>query len=135
MGLSPPAAGSSADPYASALGATVLQADEKAVRVELVVTERHLNDRGIAHGGALFSLADIVVSVAANLDGRVALVSTATMHFLRPVRKGDVLVATAYAHHQGSRLGLYSAEISRDDTTVGRMLAQSFTADRLATDR
>jgi acyl-CoA thioesterase len=107
----------------------VLQADEEAVRVELAVTRRHLNDRGIAHGGALFSLADVTLSVAANLDGRMAVVPTATVHFLRQVREGDVLVATASAHRHGNTLGLYSVEISRDGATVARMLAQSFILD------
>ncbi|MEV6794105.1 hotdog fold thioesterase [Streptomyces sp. NPDC051320] len=130
MSVSPPAAGTAADPYASALGVTVLQAAEEAVRVELTIAGRHLNDRGIAHGGVLFSLADVALSVAANLDGRFALVPTATVHFLRPVREGDVLVATASAHHQGGTLGLYSVEIRGGGTTVARMLAQSFTLDR-----
>ncbi|WP_322766807.1 hypothetical protein [Frankia sp. Cr1] len=47
MGLSPPAAESFADPYASAVGATVLQADEVAVRVTVgpMLVRRFTTDR------------------------------------------------------------------------------------------
>jgi acyl-CoA thioesterase len=124
-----PAAGSAADPYAAALGARVLTAGPDGVRLELAVEERHLNDRGIAHGGALFALADVAASIAANVSPPPAVISSATLHFMRPARAGDVLVATAKTHHQGRTIGLHDVEISRDGEPVASMRAQSFAVD------
>jgi acyl-CoA thioesterase len=117
---------SSADRYATELGARVVAAEPGRAVVELVVAERHLNDRGIAHGGALFSLADVALAVASNPQGQVALVPTATVHFLRPARLGARLEAEARVEHRGRTLGLYSVRISDDDTLVARLIGQSF---------
>jgi acyl-CoA thioesterase len=124
-----PAAGSAADPYAAAAGARIVDAGPDGVRLELTVEHRHLNDRGIAHGGALFTLADVAASIAANLSPPPAVISSATLHFVRPARAGDVLVATAKTHHQGRTIGVHDVEISRDGQLVATMRAQSFAVD------
>ena len=96
---------SAADRFATDLGVRVLAAEPGRAVVDLVVEDRHLNDRGIAHGGALFSLADVALAVAANPPGQVALVPTATVHFIRPARLGARLRATATVEHSGRTLG------------------------------
>jgi acyl-CoA thioesterase len=117
---------SEADRYATALGARVLSAEPGRAVVELVVEDRHLNDRGIAHGGAVFSLADVALSVASNTEIDVALVPTATVHFLRPAPPGARLVAEARVDNRGRTLGLYSVDITADEKLVARVLGQTF---------
>jgi acyl-CoA thioesterase len=118
---------SAADRFATELGVRVLTAEPGRAVVDLVVEDRHLNDRGIAHGGAVFSLADVALAVASNPPGQVALVPTATVHFLRPARLGARLRATATVEHSGRTLGLYSVVISDRDSLVARLTGQSFT--------
>lgn len=117
---------SAADRYAMALGARLISADTGSAVVELVLEERHLNDRGIAHGGALFSLADVALSVASNSPGNVALVPMTTVHFLSPVSLGARLTAQARVEHRGRTIGLCSVEIRDGDKVVARMLGQSY---------
>jgi acyl-CoA thioesterase len=118
---------SAADRFSTELGVRVVAAEPGRGVAELVVEQRHLNDRGIAHGGAVFSLADVALSIAANPPGQVALVPTATVYFVRPARLGARLRATATVEHSGRTLGLYSVVISDGDSMVARLTGQSFT--------
>ena len=54
-------------------------------RVTMPITENHKNGMGVAHGGAIFSLADVAFGCAANAGNDHGVVSlSTTIEYLRP---------------------------------------------------
>lgn len=61
-------------------------------RVTMPITQKVKNGMGIAHGGAIFTLADIAFGAACNSDARTGVVSLSTsIQFLAPGREGPLL--------------------------------------------
>lgn len=82
-------------PFAQSLGFRFESADD-ALRCRLSVADQHMNTVGIAHGGLLPILIDAAgaSNVADRSNARV-ITTQLQAHFLRPMREGDDLVATA----------------------------------------
>ena len=115
------------DGYAKALGAELVSTDPVVVR--LAVDASHLNFGDVCHGGVLFTLADIVMSLVSNGHGRVALAVDAHTAFTAGVTEGESLVATADTVHAGRTAGTYRVTVSRSDGRV----AAAFTGTVLFT--
>lgn len=72
----------------------LLDLDEGSARVALDTTESMaVDDRGLIHGGFVFGTADYAAMLAVN-DPHVVL-GAANARFLKPVRRGDRVIATA----------------------------------------
>lgn len=104
------------DGYANALGAELVST--VPVVVQLTVTAEHLNFGDVCHGGVLFSLADIVLSLVSNGGGRAALAIDAHAAFTAGVGAGEVLVASADPVHAGRTAGTYRILVTREDGRV-----------------
>jgi acyl-coenzyme A thioesterase PaaI-like protein len=93
-----------------------------SARVELeVVAEMAADERGLAHGGFVFGLADHAAMLAVN-HPRVVL-AAAEVRFTAPVAVGDRLVAEARLEASEGRKRRVTVTVSRDGTEV---LAGSF---------
>lgn len=97
-----------ADPVAHWLGARLVSVDP--VVLEMLVEERHLNFHGVCHGGVLFSLADVAMSLASNL-AVAALAIDAHVAFTKPARLGDLMRVTAEEVGASRRIATYRATI------------------------
>jgi acyl-CoA thioesterase len=82
------------DRFAREVGIQLIEASDGSARAELTVEPRHFNSKGMVHGGALFTLADLAFAAACNSRGQVAVAVNATMAFVKAVDKGK-LVAEA----------------------------------------
>ena len=61
------------------------EASREYARVTMPITENHKNGMGVAHGGAIFSLADVAFGCAANAGNEHGVVSlSTTIEYLRP---------------------------------------------------
>jgi acyl-CoA thioesterase len=110
---------SDADHYAKHLGIEGVHASPDSGRAELLIDARHLNDLGRVHGGALFSLADAAIALAANATPReIAVVTVSQIQFLESVMSGDHLVATAEREFRRRRRSGYRVRIVRGDDLV-----------------
>jgi acyl-CoA thioesterase len=110
---------SDADQYAKHLGIVGVHASPVSGRAELLIDARHLNDLGRVHGGALFSLADAAIALAANATPReIALVTVSQIQFLEAVMPGDHLVATAEREFRRRRRAGYRVRVMRGDDLV-----------------
>ena len=106
------------DHYAALLGIVALTATAESGAAELLVQERHLNDIGRVHGGALFSLADAAVALAANTtEAERAVVTIGEIQFLRPAASGERLVATAVREFRLRRRAGYRVRIMSGQDT------------------
>ena len=115
------------DGHARSLGAELIATD--SVVVQLTVEKRHLNFGDVCHGGVIFGLADIVMSLVSNGQGRVALAVDAHTAFTAGVHEADVLTATAETVHAGRTAGTYRVTVTRSDERV----AAAFTGTVLFT--
>jgi acyl-CoA thioesterase len=100
------------DAASAAFGMTLTDLGPGRAVVTMPVREDMLNGFAIVHGGIIFALADTAFALACN-DGIVVTVAAgADITFLRQVRLGAVLVATAVMRSQSGRSGLYDVSIA-----------------------
>jgi uncharacterized protein (TIGR00369 family) len=111
------------------LGLEITRADSDGVVIEWTVGDQHVQPYGLAHGGIHCTVNESAASIAAGLwyaeqeygvDGGVVGINNNT-DFLRALRPGDRVVASATPVHRGRLQQLWLVE-SRDDE--GRLVAR-----------
>lgn len=110
------------EPWAQHLGLEYLALERGYCRVALTLKPEMLNYQGYAHGGVVFSLADVAFGAACNSHGEVAVALTMSISFLAAVRPGARLVAEARVRKQGRRAGFYDVTVTGEDSTVVAVL-------------
>ena len=101
-----------------ALGMRIVAAAPAHAVVEMRLEDRHLNGFAIAHGGALFALADTAFAHACNSDNVITVAQQCQINFLQPGRAGELLTATAKGRTHSGRTGLYDVTITNGDGEV-----------------
>jgi len=94
------------DCFARHLGIEVLEYSEGKARARMEIHPHHLNSAGTLHGGAIFSLADAVFSVASNSHGTLAVAINASISYFRALKRG-VLMAEAKEVSLNPKLATY----------------------------
>lgn len=79
----------------------------------LRVADEHRNGLGMAHGGAIFALADLAFAAAANSREAVAVGVNASISFFKAA-PGGTLEAVAAENADPKRIGGYTVEV-RDE--------------------
>jgi uncharacterized protein (TIGR00369 family) len=106
------------DAFARSLGVTVTSTDP--VVLSLTVAERHHNFYDTTHGGAVFSIADAALGLAAGprafpIDSYLTLTAASTA--------GDTLTARAEEVTRGRTLATYLVTVTRSDGRVTATLS------------
>ncbi|MBW1816893.1 MAG: hotdog fold thioesterase [Deltaproteobacteria bacterium] len=109
----------SGDAFARLAGTELLELQPGFARAELKVTENTVNFHDMAHGGAIFTLADLACEAAGNSCGEAVAVQT-DIHFLAAGRCGDLLTATAKMTGRIQSFGVIDFEITNQ---AGRLLS------------
>ena len=78
------------DHFAHHLDVEMLEYGAGKARARMAIGKQHLNSAGTVHGGAIFSLADSVFSVASNSHGTLALAINVSISFFKAVRSGTL---------------------------------------------
>ena len=94
------------DHFARHLGVEMLEYGGGKARARMKVGDHHLNSAGTVHGGAIFSLADAVFSIASNSHGTLALAINVSISFFKAVNSGT-LFAEAEEVSLNPRLATY----------------------------
>jgi acyl-CoA thioesterase len=94
------------DHFARHLGVEMLEYGEGRAQARMTIEKHHLNSAGTVHGGAIFSLADAVFSVASNSHGSLALAINVSISFFKAVT-GGTLTAGAEEVSINPRLATY----------------------------
>lgn len=110
------------DAYIRHLGIELLDHGRGRAKARMEVGPQHLNGVGVVNGGAIFSLADAALAVAANSHGRVALATDVSISFCSPGREG-ALVAEAREVAGGKRLARYRIDVVQEES--GDLVAQA----------
>jgi acyl-CoA thioesterase len=114
-----------ADAASQGLGMVLEDVAPGMARLSMTVAPQMLNGHGMCHGGFIFTLADSAFAFACNSHGPAAVAQTCTITFLRPVRPGERLVATAQELALAGRSGLYDIHVAGDDGVVAEFRGQS----------
>ena len=101
------------DHFARHIGVEILEYGGGKARAKMVLGKHHMNSAGTVHGGAIFSLADAVFSVASNSHGTLAVAINVSISFFKAVTKG-ALVAEAEEISFNPRLATYLVTV-RDE--------------------
>ena len=103
----------SKDHFASLLGIELLEAGNGMAKAKLEIKDKHLNGLDIAHGGAIFSLADLAFAAASNSHGNVAVAIHAGIYFIKSVLNGT-LYAEATEISRNNKIATYTINITND---------------------
>ena len=106
------------DPFARFLGVEVLEVGEGYSKVAVTIDEHMLNSHRTAHGGLIFTLADVAFALACNSHGRLAVALNVSIHYVAPVLPSTRLIAEATEESLGRRIGLYRLVVSAEDGTL-----------------
>jgi acyl-CoA thioesterase len=79
------------DSFAKHLGVEMLEYSPGKARARMELKSHHLNSAGTVHGGAIFSLADAVFSVASNSHGTLAMAINVSISFFRAAKSGTLI--------------------------------------------
>lgn len=103
-----------ADAASRALGIAIEDVAPGRPTALMQVTPQMVNGHGIAHGGYVFLLADTAFAFACNTHGVRTVARSGEIVFLRPVRAGEELVATAVERVRRGRSGVYDVTVAGD---------------------
>jgi len=102
------------DRFAQHSGIELIEIGEGRAKARMVINDSHLNGVNLVHGGAIFTLADLVFAAASNSHGTVAVAINASIWFVKAARQGT-LFAEAKEVSRNPKLATYSIHVT-DDT-------------------
>lgn len=103
------------DPFGKFMGITPLKIEEGYSLMTMTVGENMSNFHGIAHGGAIFTLADAASAAANNSYGIKSAALNVNIIYLSAVEAGMRLLAEAREESLGDRIGLYHIRVTTED--------------------
>ncbi len=120
------------DPYALLLGAWLLDPDPERLTVALDIESRHTNFLGLVHGGVVYSLADIALSLISNVEVEAVALDTHLV-LTASAKSGDRLTATARPATRSRSVATYQVGVERSDgRTVGLFTGTVFHRGRVS---
>ena len=108
----------------------IVEATPEYSKVTMPITENHKNGMGMAHGGAIFALADVAFGSAANAGKDCGVVSlNTTIEYLRPGRVSP-LTAEAFVVRRGNHIMNYDVKIyDGSGDLIAKCVASGFQTD------
>jgi acyl-CoA thioesterase len=101
------------DRFAQHSGIELLEISPGRAKARMAITDSHLNGVNVVHGGAIFTLADLVFAAASNSHGTVAVAINASIWFVKAAR-GGTLYAEATEVSRNPKLATYSIKVTDD---------------------
>ncbi|MDE3091780.1 MAG: hotdog fold thioesterase, partial [Chloroflexota bacterium] len=95
------------DKFAESLGIELLDLREGYAKCAMTVRDDMVNAHRIAHGAAIFTIADFAFAAACNSYGQTAVALDVHINFLEAVKPGARLIAEAEEESLSNRIGLY----------------------------
>lgn len=105
------------DMFARHLGIEITEVARGYARAVMPMDAHHCNGVGMAHGGAIFAVADLAFAVACNTRGRVSVNLNTSISFLAPGRRGP-LTAEAREISAARRVATYEIRITDGEGTL-----------------
>jgi acyl-CoA thioesterase len=106
------------DSYASFLGVRITKIERGYAKAEVTVAEHMLNFNEVAHGGFIYSLADVAFAAACNSYNQTAVALSFHITYRRPVTIGMRLIAEASEESSGKTTALYKIVVRTDGQRI-----------------
>ncbi len=103
------------DKFGQLVGTEIVSVGSGSAIARLEIKECHLNGGGVAHGGAIFTLADLAFAAAVNSHGRVSVGASTNIVYVNPGLPGDILTATATEINCGHKMASYDVRVTNQD--------------------
>jgi acyl-CoA thioesterase len=103
------------DTFSQRIGVKLIELLPGFARTTLPVTDETINIYRMAHGAAIFSIADHACEAAGNSYGEPVVALQQNIHFLAAGKSGDFLEATAKVTHRSNRIGLIKFEVRNQE--------------------
>ena len=104
-----------ADAFSQWLGIECLEVGPGISVLRMTIRKEMLNGFGVAHGGITFSFADSAFAFISNGRGRHAVSIETSISHTRPLKEGDVIIATAEEDFLGSKTGVYRVKVTKEN--------------------
>jgi acyl-CoA thioesterase len=101
------------DGFATANGMRLLELRPGFAKTGVAVDERHMNNVGLVHGGAIFTLAAFAFGAASRTAGQSTVGVSTNISFLKPTRSGT-LYAEATEVSRSRRLSVCTVRVTND---------------------
>jgi acyl-CoA thioesterase len=96
-------------------------------KAEMTLEDKHLNGLDMAHGGAIFTVADLAFAAACNSHGIDAVAVSISISYLKAATAGQRLTAEAREISVSRKLGTYLMTVYNDQgDTVASMQGVAF---------
>ena len=105
----------SGDNFARLVGTELIELQPGFARATLKITEQLVNFHNMAHGGAIFALADLICEAAGNSLGEPAVAVQTNIHFLAPGQCDDLLTATGKLNNRIESFGVIEFEVRNQE--------------------
>ena len=105
------------DRFAEYNDITLLEINPGYAKVQMIISDKHLNGINITHGGAIFTLADLAFAGAANSHGSIAVGVSATISYFKATNQG-ILTAEAREVALNPKLATYQVEVRDGDNDM-----------------
>lgn len=105
------------DRFSAHCNVELLDASPGYARARMLIADEHLNGFGTVHGGAIFTLADLVFGSAANAHGRVAMAINCSIAYVKAAKSG-YLIAEAKEVSIGYKLATYIVTIKDEQNEI-----------------
>lgn len=110
------------DNFVKFMGIKLLKLEKGYSKVSMSITNDMVNLHNVAHGGAIFTLADVAFAAAGNSHGRKAVAMSMNINYRSPVKEGMNLIAEASEESIGRKTALYRMIVKTED---GKLIASS----------
>ena len=108
------------DKFAAFIGIELLEAENGFAKAKLEIKDEHLNAASMAHGGAIFTLADLALAAASNSHGNIALSISNNILFVKASGRG-ILFADARETSRNDKIATYNISITNEK---GELIAE-----------
>jgi len=105
------------DRFAEHVGIELLEVSEGRAKAKMEIKDHHLNGINIAHGGSIFSLADLAFAVASNSHRTIALGINASISYLKAAT-GGTLIAEAKEVSINPKLATYEVRVTDENNDL-----------------
>ena len=102
------------DVFAQFVGIELVDIQKGFAVTRLNINKNHMNGINIAHGAAVFALADFAFAAASNSHGIPAVALNVTISYIKAVRSGETLTATAKEISAGPKVANYTINVTND---------------------
>jgi len=116
------------DKASQGLGMEIVSVEPGKAVLTMTIREDMVNGHAICHGGFMFLLADSAFAFSCNTYDQRAVAQSCAISFLKPVKLGDRLTATAAERWREGRSGIYDITVTdQTGTAVAEFRGQSRT--------